>query len=157
MLAACDASRGTAIVSSGIQVDDAAVDFSDPFGGCQITTSSPGNDIFPLACSQRGAACTGGGSGSCGPEGCAQVFHAMCDHTCQVDADCPVPSTGDSRPVCQTAFHFCQLPCDDATACPSGYTCQASASWLPQDTNGNPLALPFLCMQTITVTSDGGI
>lgn len=161
LMVGCDTGRGSLVSSSGAQVDHGQVDLGDPFGACQITRSEPANAIFPLACSQRNAPCTGGSEGAvCGPQGCPpQVFHVMCDHTCQVDADCPVPSTGASRPVCQPDFHFCQLPCDDATACPAGYTCQASEPWLPHDGAGKPLGLPFLCMQTITVpdAGDGGI
>jgi hypothetical protein len=152
--AGCDSSRAQAITATGAQVDNGGVDFSDPFGGCTL-----GGDHFPLECSQRGAPCTGGSEGTlCGPGGCSpETFHVMCDHTCQVDADCPIPATGDSRPVCQTEFHFCQLPCGGTTTCPVGYTCQASEPWLPHDGAGNPLGLPMLCMQTITITRpDGG-
>lgn len=131
----------------------------DPFGACLDT--SVGDPSF--ACSQRGAPCAGGGHGhsQTGDDGyISGEYHVMCDHRCDVDADCPVPETGDSRPVCQTDYQFCQLPCDPSTICPDGYTCQPTDEWLAKDGDGNPIALPFLCMQTITVmkaySSDAG-
>jgi hypothetical protein len=41
--------------------------------------------------------------------------------------------------------------------CPIGSTCQ-DGKWMGVDAAGNPLGLPLICMQTITVTPglDGG-
>jgi hypothetical protein len=162
-LGACVQTKGSALVSAEpsaeSELDGSSADLSDPFGGCVPRT---GGETSPLVCSQGRTPCAGGSEGaSCDPPGhcpSLETFHVMCEHICYVDADCPVPRTGTSRPVCQTDFHFCQLPCDDATTCPVGYTCQNTQLWFGTYSSGKPVALPQLCMQTIPLVrnSDGG-
>jgi hypothetical protein len=117
---------------------------TDPFGACV-----PSDELFPYTCSNGIAPCTGQGVWSpCGPEGCG-VFHVVCDNTCQVDADCPVPLTGTSRPSCEATYHFCRLPCETDADCPSGHTCQDGTLWLARGADGESLGLRRMCMQTL--------
>jgi hypothetical protein len=55
------------------------------------------------------------------PSGC------MCWVPCTVDADCPVPATGNAVPVCEDADVIsdgvCSLSCAGGETCPDGMTC----------------------------------
>jgi hypothetical protein len=131
-------------------------DPDDPFGACVLTSASGGR--WPLVCS-NGRPCTGNSQGACSPQGCEQVAHVTCDNDCNVDSDCPIPSTGSSRPQCRSDYHFCRLPCSVDTDCPSGSTCQDGTQWLARDSNGESLGLPHMCMQTMSFVAgqDGGL
>jgi hypothetical protein len=50
------------------------------------------------------------------PSGC------MCLLPCTIDADCPVPTTGNAVPVCEDA-EACSLSCAGGETCPDGMTC----------------------------------
>jgi len=128
-------------------------DPNDPFGIC-LTDQ---HDFGWFDCSTHDTTCTGWGSTTCGSGGCVSTDHAVCDHTCQTAADCPIPATGNVHPICHPYVHACQLPCDANSTCPDGLTCQSTAEWGLSDAAGNRIPPPFQCMQTLTATdSDGG-
>jgi hypothetical protein len=120
----------------------------DPYGTCVLGGDS---DVFPFRCNRPDTACTGWGGGlsrPCAEGSCLhQTFHVVCDHTCETADDCPVPLSGDVVPVCIERVHACQLPCDDDTSCPDGYSCQSTADWGLSDADG-PIPLARLCLQT---------
>jgi hypothetical protein len=156
IVAGCDPIPLPAIGSSGVQAQEVGADKpanpADPFGSCLVTDVN--GFLVNFDCSQGHTTCTGWGSGvTCDGGSCPpQTFHMVCDHPCYVAADCPIPATGSSRAVCHPDFHTCQLPCDASTTCPDGHTCQATAEWGLFDGAGKPIPLPFMCMQTISVT-----
>jgi hypothetical protein len=154
VLAACDARPLSPVGSSALAVQDQTANPSDPFGACLVDQHTHGW----FDCSQGNTTCTGWGGGTCVQGDCPAVYHAVCDHTCQVDADCPVPATGNVQPICQTSVHSCQLPCDNNHSCPNGYVCQSTRDWGLFDGSGNPIPAPFMCMQTINDSgeADGG-
>jgi hypothetical protein len=93
--------------------------------GCSSTGDRPAYapcDGEPGSC--RLATHFGGADG----DGC------LCTYYCQVDNDCPTPSTGTATPVCQPYGDFsinghtadCRLPCDSTTVCPDGMFCAPS-------------------------------
>jgi len=78
--------------------------------------------------------CTGdmpcGGGYSNADGGWYSSQYAVCSHACDVDADCPMPSSGTTTPTC---FRWkdtpagspgsCVLPCGGGQACPNGFYC----------------------------------
>lgn len=126
-------------------------DPSDPYGSCELTNSRG----LPFACSVSGVPCAGWGGASlglCADADCeTEAFRVVCDHSCAMDIDCPVPSSGNAVPVCISGLHACELPCDESTTCPDGYACESTASWGVEH-NGVPATLPFICMQTLSAS-----
>ncbi len=99
-------------------------DFPDytkgPYGYCNMTEFG-----LPLHyCPENSS--HGGGSGDC-YQWCA------CQVSCASDAECPVPATGSSTPVCSSGS--CVLPCGDDADCPEGMGCvdgQAECAWIQE-------------------------
>lgn len=98
-------------------------------GGSGTSDSGAVSQPAYIPCNGEPGACTmatrfGGVSG----DGC------LCTYYCQVDKDCPVPTTGTATPVCQPYGDFaanghtadCRLPCDASTVCPNGMSCSPS-------------------------------
>jgi hypothetical protein len=135
VLWACGAEHVTPIEGSDTNlrlISDTPVVAGDPFGAC---------DAELFECSVRGAGCGGWSDPrACNSSGCEpERHHIACHHFCGTSADCPVPLTGDSQPVCEQ--QFCQLPCDTAT-CPNGYQCVEPVG------GSVGYYLPKVCMQT---------
>ena len=69
--------------------------------------------------------------GASGPESC------LCTNYCEVDGDCPLPSTGSVVPTCKPFGDVvvnghtaaCSLPCDPSVTCPNGMECQNGECW----------------------------
>jgi hypothetical protein len=156
-MAACNSTPVPAIGALAVPANP-----DDPSGAC--VAAEPDNlfwSHYRHRCTQRGASCNGfGGSGcmwssvtggSCGKS----TLYMVCEHTCEVAADCPIPATGDVAPICAAGHHGCYLPCSAGSRCPDGYQCQSTAAWgeLP----GRPASI---CMQRIDypeITVPGGI
>jgi hypothetical protein len=151
-LSGCDPTVATAIEPSGVSIAhvETAADPADPYGACTLAQApSPYGAQTTYQCS-TGGDCTGWGSGtvSC-PGNYDETDHMVCDHPCDTDESCPVPGSGTAIPVCLSTVHACELPCDDTTLCPDGYACQSTDDWGVSSSN----KLPFMCMQTMRVTS----
>jgi hypothetical protein len=134
---------------------DGSPDPNDPFGSCIVGTSAPPE--WPFICTNGHSLCIGGTDGShCDGGSCEPlVYHVICENRCDADSECPIPSTGTSRPSCQPESHVCQLPCSRDADCPIGSTCQDGRPWMPLDSAGNPLGLPHMCMLTLSVDAPG--
>lgn len=125
-------------------VGAATADPADPYGSCEPVAEAD-FPSFPFGCSTPDTACTGWGSAF------NSTYFVVCDHTCETSADCPTPSTGDAVPTCLDSVHACELPCDDETTCPNGYQCVSTEEW-GLSSGGEPVPLPFICMQLYTVS-----
>jgi hypothetical protein len=120
----------------------------DPYGSCILDETS--SDMFPFECSANGNTCWGWGEGGhCDENGCDfGPYYAVCSHTCETDSECPVPITGDAKPICREGHSACELPCDETTTCPDGSTCVATSTpGVIDEIDGNPMPSPYLCMQ----------
>lgn len=132
-LVGCSAEHVTAVEETDALVSDDLPVPDDPFGVCDEE----------LICTDPAAGCGGWSdlSACSSDEACdAASYPVSCIHQCGTSADCPVPLSGDSVPVCHSGF--CQLPCDAAT-CPNGLSCVAPIAGSGSD----GYYLPQVCMR----------
>ncbi|MFT3764524.1 MAG: hypothetical protein QM820_03250 [Minicystis sp.] len=131
----------------------------DPWGACSPTpnlasdsSGSPPLEGLLGVCSTSTAehpeTCTGFGSAWSSVQAPCIDAHAMCDHACATDADCPVPGTGTAVPYCGRT-NSCWLPCDNGETCPQGLTCLDGSQWGLSDAQG-PLPPAKLCLSVFT-------
>jgi hypothetical protein len=154
-LYACGAQKADAITTSGYDLELVAAEPpnpDDPFGACSVVSNGTS---FPFQCSVEGAICGGwGGFGNCTPtiepwvgtvDGACEgsQYYTLCRHDCMTDSDCPDPLTGNATPICSNAG-YCQIPCDDDTLCPDGYSCEIA---LAPTGGGVTEFLPRSCVQ----------
>ena len=143
-----EAGQGSVVASRSANPDD-------PYGACERVPEP--SQPFHYVCTAGSVDCTGWGGGqtvcNAGTSECIndQTFHLVCDHGCDTANDCPVPTTGTARAICQPDVHACQLTCDESTTCPDGYVCQSTSDWGLSTSGGVRIPAPFMCMQTFVI------
>lgn len=102
---------------------DLAYDATDPYPYCQRTEGMAFLDFCPPGPTTWGASfwhaerresryCDGGDCNAC-----------MCSIDCDVDADCPAPTSGTADASCLWPGGYCFLTCDNGELCPEGMYC----------------------------------
>ena len=83
-----------------------------------------------MQCTATGGACFSNAESRATADGWHAWAYGACEHSCDVDADCPMPTSGTSSPICfrwqDTPAGFpgsCVLPCGGGQACPNGFYC----------------------------------